>query len=289
MINRRTFLRNAGAGIAALAAAGRWNGSLFANPYGLPVGLQLYTVRRQMEKDPAGTLKQVAATGYQEVEVDGASLPKLLPLIQGAGLNVCAAHYDFGHVKSGWEKEVESAGGADMKYMVVSFIGPRERKTLDDYKRIALFFSRDGELCHKAGMQFCYHAHNFEFKNLGGGLGYDVLLKESDPRLVKFELDCFWMTHAGYDPVQYMRNYPGRFPLLHIKDLKAGIPTSTNFDNPKGNPFTEVGKGIIDWKKVFVAAKQGGLEHYYVEQDECDGPPLEAIKISYDYLHSLTV
>lgn len=289
MSNRRAFLRNATAGIATLAAAGRWSGALFANPYGLPIGLQVYTVRGKMDKDPAGTLKKVAAIGYQEVEIDGSSMPKLMPLIKDAGLNAYSSHYDFGQVKSGWEKEVENARSAGMKYMVDSFIDPPDRKSLDDYKKIAALFNRAGEQCHKAGIQFCYHAHNFEFKKFGDGIGYDILLRESDPQLVKFELDCFWMVHAGYDPVQYMRNYPGRFPLLHIKDLKAGIPTSTSFANPKGNPFTEVGKGIIDWKRIFIAAKQGGLERFYVEQDECDDPPLEAIKISYDYLHSLTV
>jgi sugar phosphate isomerase/epimerase len=109
-----------------------------------------------------------------------------------------------------------------------------------------------------------------------------------DPNLVQFEMDCFWVTHAGQDPVTFLKKHPGRFPLLHIKDLKAGNPPATEFD-PRMGLFTEVGKGTIDWKRIFAAAPQGGMKHFYVEQDFCEVPPLESVKISYEYLHKLTV
>ncbi len=116
-----------------------------------------------------------------------------------------------------------------------------------------------------AGIQFAYHNHNHEFRVYDGVIAYDQLLSSTDPALVKMELDCFWMTFAGKDPVEYMHKYPGRFPLLHIKGLKAGYkPTTGHFE---GNPFTEVGNGVIDWKRIFEAAHVGGMKHYYVEQD----------------------
>jgi sugar phosphate isomerase/epimerase len=287
-MNRRDFVRNTALGLAALAAP-KGSQLTFANPYDLPIGIQLYTVRRQMAKDPEGTLKRVAATGYKEVEVDATSLPKLAPILKQTGLTAPSAHFGFGQVKTDWEHEIEQAKAHGIKFMVVAFLDAPDRKNLEDYKKVAELFNKAGEQCQRAGIQFCYHNHNFEFIKFGGGIGYDVLLKETDSKLVKFELDCFWATHAGYDPVEYMQKYPGRYPLLHIKDLKEGIPTSTSFANPKGIPFTEVGKGVIDWKRIFVAAREGGLEHYFVEQDESDIPAFEAMKISYDYLHNLTV
>ena len=287
-MNRRDFVRNSALGLVAFAAP-TGPDLTFANPYNLPIGIQLYTVRRQMVEDLKGTLKRVAATGYKEVEVDGSSLSKLAPILKQFGLAAPSAHFDFGQVKTGWEQEIERVKAQGLKYMVVAFLAAPDRKNLEDYKRVAELFNKAGEQCQRAGIQFCYHNHNFEFIKFGNGIGYDVLLKETEPKLVKFELDCFWMAHAGYDPVEYMQKYPGRFPLLHIKDLKAGIPNSTSFANPKGIPFTEVGKGVIDWKRIFVAAREGGLQHYFVEQDESDIPAFEAIKISYDYLHNLTV
>ena len=288
MMNRRDFVRNTALGLAAFAAP-RASQPTFANPYNLPIGLQLYTVRDQMAKDPEGTLKRVAATGYKEVEVDGTSLSKLAPILKQAGLTAPGAHFELGLGKTNWDQEIEFAKAQGLAYIVVPFLAAPDRKNLEGYKEVAELFNKTAEQCQRAGLQFCYHNHNFEFIKFGGGIGYDVLLKETEPKLVKFELDCFWMTHAGYDPVEYMHKYPGRFPLLHIKDLKPGIPNSTGFANPKGNPFTEVGKGVINWKRIFTAAKEGGLEHFFVEQDQSDIPSLEAMRISYDYLHSLTV
>ena len=119
---------------------------------------------------------------------------------------------------------------------------------------------------------------------------FDFLLKELDPDLVKIEMDCFWVTHAGQDPVAYMEKHPGRFPLLHIKDLKAGNEATTELDDDKGmNLFAEVGSGTIDWKRIFTAAPKGGLKHYFVEQDYSERSPLESIKMSYEYLSKLAV
>jgi len=172
--------------------------------------------------------------------------------------------------------------------MVNAILAPEDRGPLDVYKRLAELFTRAAEETQKAGIQFCYHNHNFEFKELDGTTAYEFLLEQLDPKLVKFEMDCFWVTHAGQDPVAIFKNHPGRFPLLHIKDLVAGHPPSTDMDDRMGL-FAEVGRGTIDWKRIFEAAPEGGMKHFFVEQDFCERPPLESIKISYDYLHALKV
>jgi len=292
MLNRRDFLGKTALGVTAAAASVPWPEWLSASPYGLPVGLQVYTVRDELGKDLLGTLKRVAAVGYQEIEIGeffGKTPAEFLEFMKETQLKAPSAHYGFKQLTSGWEKAIDNAQAAGLKYMVNSALEDEGRKSLDGFKKAAEIFNKAGEQTQKAGIQFCYHNHNFEFTRFGDTIGYDVLLKETNPKLVHFELDCFWMTHAGHDPVNYFGNYPGRFPLLHIKDLKKGIPSSTSFDMPYGNPFVEVGGGVIDWKRIFKAAKRGGLKHYFVEQDTCDLPPLESIKISYEFLHNLQV
>jgi sugar phosphate isomerase/epimerase len=265
--------------------------NLFANPYGKPIGLQLYTVREQLEKDVPGTIEKVAAIGYKEVEIYdlcGMSAVQFTKLLKDNGLTAVSGHYLLNVETTQWEKKVAEARELGLKYMVHAILDPPERKSLEDYKRHVDLFNKIAEQTQQAGMQFCYHNHNFEFQKFDGVTAYDYLLKQLDPNLVKFEMDCFWVTHAGQDPVALFKKHPGRFPLLHIKDSKAGMAPSLEFDARMGL-FTEVGKGTIDWKRIFAAAPQGGLKHFFVEQDYCEIPPLESIKISYEYLHKLTV
>jgi sugar phosphate isomerase/epimerase len=278
-------------GAATLAAGTKLTRNLFANPYGKPIGLQLYTVREQLEKDVPGTLKQVAAIGYKEVEIYdlyGMSPGQFAKLLKDNGLTPVSGHYLLNVEKTQWEKKVAEARELGLKYMVHAILDPEERKSLDDYKRHVELFNKIADQTHQAGMQFCYHNHNFEFQKFDGVTVYDYLFKHLDPQLVQFEMDCFWVTHAGQDPVALFKKHPGRFPLLHIKDLKAGNPPSLEFDARMGL-FAEVGKGTIDWKRIFAAAPQGGMKHFFVEQDYCEVPPLESIRISYEYLHKLTV
>jgi len=291
MISRRDFIRGTAAGAAALLAGTDLARNLFGNPYGKPIGLQLYTVRDQLEKDVPGTLKQVAAIGYKEVEVYdlyGMSPAQFSKLLKDNGLTAVSGHYLLNVVETQWEKKVAEASELGLKYMVHAILDPPERKSLEDYKRHVELFNKIAKQTHQAGMQFCYHNHNFEFQKFDGVTVYDYLFKNLDPHLVQFEMDCFWVTHAGQDPVALMKQHPGRFPLLHIKDMKAGIAPSTEFDARMGL-FTEVGKGTIDWKRVFTAAPQGGMKHFFVEQDYSEIPALESIKISYEYLHHLSV
>jgi sugar phosphate isomerase/epimerase len=267
-----------------------------ANPWGLPLGIQLYTVRNDLETDFTGVLQKLAGMGYQEVEAGftdsgeiqfhGGPVTEFRKRLEDAGLRVLSAHFPVPKNDAEWHANVERAHTLNLQYMVCAG-PPGVTDSLDAWKRAGAFFNRLGTVCRSAGMQFAYHNHNHEFVVYEGVIGYDELLRSTDPTLVKMELDCFWMTFAGKDPVEYMRRYPGRFPLLHIKGLKAGFPPTTG--HFEGNPFTEVGNGVIDWKRIFLAARGGGLKHYYVEQDQWDRPSLESAAISAAYLKKLQV
>ena len=290
-MNRRDFLRNTAVGLTAATVLSRLPVTLFASPYGKPIGLQLYTLRDQLDKDVEGTIKQLAAIGYKDVEIYslyGKSPAEFAKLLKDNGMTASSGHYLLPMVKNEWEKRIEDAKTLGLQYMVIAILEPEVRKSLDDYKKLAELFNKAGEATKKAGIQFCYHNHNFEFQKFGETTPYDYLLNTLDPKLVKFEMDCFWVTHAGQDPVAYFKKHPGRFPLLHIKDMK-GKPAATQELDAKMGLFAPVGSGSIDWKRIFAAAKQGGVEHYYVEQDFCEIPPLEAVKTSYQYLDKLHV
>lgn len=258
------------------------------------VGLQLYTLRDAMAKDPDGTLKKVAAIGYKEVESFGYSDGKFFgktpkdyaALLKNLGLTTPSGHYTTGKVMKGkgtltddWQRAVDDAAAIGQKYMVCAFLFPPERTKLDDYKQFADLFNKSAEVCRAAGIQFAYHNHDFEFQSLSGQLPYDLLLKETDPKLVKMELDLYWATFAGQDPVALFKKHPGRFPLWHVKDMAK---------TPK-REFAEVGTGSINFQRIFDAKKTAGLTHYFVEQDVCKGPPLEAIAISYKNVQKLSV
>jgi sugar phosphate isomerase/epimerase len=290
-MKRRDFIRSATAGLAGAAIWSQLPESLFASPSGKPIGLQLYTLRDQLEKDVPGTIKQLAAIGYKDVEIYslyGKTPAEFGQILKDNGITASSGHYLLPAVKSEWHERIEDAKTLGLRYMVIAILPQEERKSLDDYKKLAELLNKAGEATQKAGIQFCYHNHNFEFQKFGDTTPYDYLLKTLDPKLVAFEMDCFWVTHAGQDPVAYFKKHPGRFPLLHIKDMKDK-PAPTQELDAKMGLFAPVGSGSIDWKRIFAAAKVGGMEHYYVEQDYCEIPPLEAVKMSYQYLDALKV
>jgi len=305
-LHRRQFLRGS---LAALAAGALGRASrLSASPLGLPIGLELYTVRQQFVSDPKGTLAQVAAIGYQEVELFSfAKLtpPELKQMVEAAGLKAPAGHCRAEDLQKDTAPLIDSFREAGLSYMICSFPGHRPgtaHTTLqiagqgynphfsqDDYKWMAETFNQVGASCEKVGLQFGYHNHNLDFMPLENGqLALDYLLHETDPKLVQLEMDCYWVARAGKDPVDYMKRYPGRIPILHIKDMKGGFAPTTDIKKG-GDAFTEVGRGVIDWKKIFRAAPEAGVKHYFVEQDQCDGPPMESARISYEYLKNLQV
>ncbi|HXJ95519.1 MAG TPA: sugar phosphate isomerase/epimerase [Terriglobia bacterium] len=305
--DRRQFLRGSAAALA-LAAAGRSISRLWANPLGLPIGLQLYTVREQIAKDLKGTLAQVAAIGYKEVEIDGFYHLKPVELrktLEEAGLTAPSGHCGAEQLKTDPTELIDSYREAGAQYLVCSFPAHRPGTAqpmvrvagqpfvpnfdAEDYKWMAEVFNKTGEQCQQAGMQFGYHNHNLDFKTFDGETALDQLMHNTDSKLVQLELDCYWVSRAGKDPVDYMKRYAGRVPLLHIKDMKSGLTPTTDIVKGGDHGFTEAGRGCVDWKRIFGAAPEAGVKHYFVEQDTCDGPPIESAKISFEYLKNLQV
>lgn len=242
------------------------------------IGVQLYTVRTLLEKDFEGTLARVAEIGYTEVELAGTfgrAAQDVRALLDRHGLRSPSAHVFKGVLEQDAQKALDDAAALGNRYVCVAWVAQEERKTLDDWKRIAAAFNKIGERCRAAGCQFAYHNHDFEFVPLEGKVPYDVLLAETDPGLVQLELDLYWITKAGGDPFAYFAQYPGRFPLVHVKD-SAGAPQ---------HRMVDVGAGTIAFRKIF-AQKGAGIRHYFVEHDQ-PGEPLASIRASHAYLSRL--
>ena len=302
---RREILVGGSGALATAAFAFSTPLHLFANPLGKPIGLQLYTVGAELDKDYDGTLRQIAAIGYKEVETGVSPKHKAADVkksLQDAGLACRSLHLGL----AGMDEAVPYAHEVGANYVISSVMLPKDPEpgkvdfkaiiaqlaTLseDDFKKIAARCNDAGEKAKKAGLQFAYHNHNFEFRPLAGGkFGYDIILQETDPSLVKFELDCGWMVAAGRDPVVYLTKYPKRYRLLHIKDFHPTEKPSVSLQESERPKAAELGHGHIDYKPIFTAAAKTEVELYYVEQDPpfVTIPALEAIKIDYEYLHAM--
>lgn len=288
---------------------------MHANPLNQPIGLQLYTVGKEMDEDPIGTLKRVAAVGYEEVETSPlAKTPagELRKAFADLGLKNPSGHYMLPDLMSHLQEKIDLAKEFGQEYMVVTvpwvadpsriktnpnenpmgfFLALIQSLTLDDWKWNAEQFNKVGEQLKKAGLHLGYHNHNFGFRSYGNTTGYDELVRLTDPELVKLELDCGWMIVAGRDPVAYLKKYPDRYRLLHIKDFHKGFtPTTMLMDRGPGAPVpTELGRGEIDYSRIFAAVNPGMIRAYYVEQEPpfTEMPALEAIKVDYEYLKNL--
>jgi len=289
MTSRRNFLASA----ALLSAGVLVSPSLLAAPKKRYIGLQLYTVRDAMAKDPAGTLAQLAKIGYNSVEgatytgsqkFYGMSAKEFAALLKRNGMIMPSSHYRLGEEQMNggavkgtmlhdWDRAVDDAAAAGVKYMVCAYLAESERGTLDHYKYVADQLNKAGERCQKAGLQLCYHNHDFEFQAQDGQLPYDLLLA-TDKKLVKMELDLYWVSKAGKDPLDLFKQHPGRFPLWHVKDM----------DKTPKQFFTEVGNGSIDFKKIFAQAQLAGLQYFFVEQDMTPGSPFESVTKSMAYI-----
>jgi len=284
MMNRRQFL-----GAASAAALFSCLPSFATDEHRLgAIGLQLYTVRDQMAKDFEGSIAKVAATGYKEVEFAGyfgRTPQQVRAVLDRHGLTAPSAHIPIEDLRSKLPQVLDAAHVIGHRYIVNPWINKEDRTSLDDWKKIADFFNQTGKKVKAAGLQFAHHNHDFEFKPTDGTVPYDLLLKETDPSLVKLEMDLYWITAAGQDPLKYFNQYPGRYPMLHVKDrpVKLAHPVY----EVEGAKFAPVGRGVIDFNRVFADADKGGVKHYYVEQDYTQGSPFEAIKISYEDLRKM--
>lgn len=252
------------------------------------IGLQLYTLRNEMSKDAKGTLAKVAAQGYKTVETYGyadgkwfgLNAAELLATLKTNGLTSPSGHTFPGSIflQNGWEDKwktaVDDARTIGQQFIVIPWFEEQYRNKADNYKKVAAGLNKAGEICKKAGIKLAYHNHDFEFANVEGKTGFDIYLKETDPKLVFFELDIYWASKAGKDPIALFAKYPGRFAMWHVKDM----------DKTPKKFFTEVGSGVINYKKIFSYAKQSGMKYFFVEQDVCPGPPLESTAKSIAYL-----
>lgn len=275
-ISRRDFFKNAAAG-AAVA------GILRANPLGMPIGCQTYPVRKMIAKDFPGTIKQLADAGFQTIELCSpvgyadsgfAGLakykgPELRKILGDLGVKCESSHFDIGELRKDMPGRVAWAKDVGLTQMFVpSLDGPRN-PTMDDVKRAADEYNKMGEQSAKAGIQQGLHNEDFELTMVGGRRTYDILLELLDPKLVKFQFQVSTIS-KGYDAAEYFMKYPGRFVSMHVQGWSAAT-----------KKIAAVGKDSLDWKKIFAAAKTGGIKNYFVEMN------LDLMKASVPYLRSL--
>ena len=284
---------------AAACAVMAEAGDLFASPLGLPVGLQLYSVRDFLPKDYEGTLKKLAAMGYQECEAAGFyghSAAEVKKAMADAGLRCVSAHYSLADLKPKVEETIAFGKELGLEYIVCSspmvqhpgrtkgkgWGASMDAMTLDDWKWNGEQFNQVGEKVKAAGMRFAYHNHFFEFHQKNGKTPYDVLLESTDPAVVHFEMDCGWVVVGGASPEHYLTEHGNRIVMLHLKEFKL------QGWKPGTEPVsTEMGHGSIDYKKIFAAAKQAQIRHAFVEQEQYpDMPAMQALKVDADWVKS---
>jgi len=241
------------------------------------IGLQLYTVRDLLEQDFEGTLAGIAALGYRQVEFAGIAGPsprQTLDILKRHGLVAPSSHIDYDKLELELPKVLQAANEMEQKFIVCGFLDENRRRNLDDWKRICQAFNAIGEQARKAGLGFAYHNHDFEFRPMDGQIPYDLVLAETDPGLVRMEMDLYWMAKARRDPVSYFQRYPGRFPLMHLKDMA------------RDGTITDVGKGVIDFKHILGYAALAGIDYLFVEHDN-PAHPMLSIETSLSYLQQL--
>ncbi|MBS1667298.1 MAG: sugar phosphate isomerase/epimerase [Bacteroidetes bacterium] len=260
------------------------------------IGLQLYTLRNEIKGNVNPVIEKVAAIGYNSLEVFGYNDGRffgLSPLefskiIKKNHLKTPSGHYmmlDYFIKDDGdqLKKTVADAAVMGHDYFVVPFLIDSQRTSLDDYKKLAEKLSNAAVEAKSHGMKLAYHNHNFEFKDWGNGeTGFDIFAKETDPALVNFELDMYWVSRAGLNPIQLIKKYPGRIKMWHIKDMAS--KEAPTYDVSGNQIFTEVGSGVINYKEIFKYKKESGMEYFFVEQDQVNMPVYESIAKSLAYI-----
>jgi sugar phosphate isomerase/epimerase len=277
-LSRRGFLAVTGASIGALTL-GRAAESPNSDRDSLSrIGLQLYTVRGEMQHSVESTLVRVAQIGYKEVEFAGyfGKTPReIRALLDDNGLVSPSSHSaDFQTMRTRWPQALEDARIIGQRYIVCASIPRQESRTTDDYRKVAAFLNQRGEEARKVGITLGYHNHDAEFQALGSGSGYDVLIAECEPKLVRMQLDLYWMVKGGKDPLEYFAKYRRHYFSVHVKDM-----------SPTGD-MADVGAGQLPFARYFVAGKKAGVRYYFVEHDQ-PGDPWASVTASYRYLRTL--
>jgi sugar phosphate isomerase/epimerase len=246
-------------------------------------GLQLYSLRDDLPKDPKGVLKQVASFGYKQVEgFEGAAglfwgmgNKEFKKYLDGIGLSCIASHCN---IDKDFEKKAAEAAEIGMKYLICPSRGGQ--KTADDFKKVAEDFNAKGEICRKNGIRFAYHNHEYGFKEIDGQFPQDIMMQHTDKDLVDFEMDIYWVVTGQQDPVEWLNKYPGRFRLGHFKDRIKGAS--------ERDASCTLGTGIIDYPAIIKTARKKGMQYFVVEQERYDGTtPLVAAKEDAVYMRKL--
>lgn len=280
---RKDFIKLSSLGFLGLYSCGVFN----IKNRKKTLAIQLYTVRDAISENLEKALEKLAFLGFKELEIYGyngtffgKSRNEFRALLHNLDLKVISSHHttgilhnDKGTLLNNWEKTVEDLHFIGSEYMVCSYLFPEER-TVENYKKLPGLFDKSGEITKSAGIQFAYHNHDFEFEKFDETQNiYDFILNNTSSDLVKMELDLYWIAKAGIDPLAYFEKYPQRFPLWHVKDMKAGT-----------KDFAEIGNGTIDFKRIFNAKEKAGLQHWFLEQDSSDKDMFESIRISRDFI-----
>jgi sugar phosphate isomerase/epimerase len=275
-MKRRTFMQSAA---LAVAGAGLTNAAWAApgSKYKNKVGLQLYSLRDVIFKDPKAVLKSVAEFGYKEIETFGYKEGKLFGMpvkeygdyIKSLGMKTMSGHYGIDLLDGNWQQACEDAKSLGQQYVVVPYLTEQYYSSLDVLKKTCATINKGAEVARKTGLKMGYHNHAFEFNQVEGQVMFDVMLKELDPK-VSIEMDIFWVVNAGQDPIAYFNKYPGRFEQWHVKDM----------DKSDKNRNADVGTGAIDYKTIFANAKKSGMKHFYIEQETYPNNSTESIKNS---------
>lgn len=283
MLDRRSLLLGgAAAGVASLfRSAPAWarpgpGRAAIANP-----GLQLYTLRDLMTSDLPGTLAAVAEIGYREVEFAGyfgRGPEEIRQLLDRNGLRSPSAHLDLNLLRRDSAAAFELAKTIGHEWVIVAWLPPSERGKAADWRRLADEFNALGEAARRVGLRFGYHNHDFEFSPVEGRVPFDLLLEHTDPALVGFELDLYWITRAGRDPARYLRSGPGRYAMVHVKDMDAS----------SAREMTDPGSGTIDFRALLPLARLAGVRHWFVEHDSTPDP-LRTARVGYSFLQAMEV
>lgn len=286
-MNRKHFLKLSSSAALSMAFASCTGGKASGNRGTINnLGIQLYSLRDDLPQDPKKILKQLASFGYKEIESYegekgmfwGMSNKDFKKYMDSLGMTIISSHCD--HTKD-FERKAAEAGAIGMKYLICPWIG-KQRK-LDDYKKAADSFNQAGEICRKNGLRFAYHNHDYTFRLQNNEYPQDILMNNTDPALVDFEIDLYWVVTANQDPVEWMKKYRWRFKLCHIKDRKKNTP----FREGEDNQSCIIGKGSIDYKTILGEAKNLGMQHYILEQEAYEKAPIDCVKEGAAYLNKL--
>ena len=235
-----------------------------------PVGLQLYSLRADFTKNVPASLEKVSSFGIRNVELAGTynlSPEKFKEMLDANKLKPVSGHFPFARYKADPEGVAKDAKALGLEYAGCAWIDHQGDFSESACRDAVTVFNKAGEVLAKHGIKFFYHCHGFEFRPHADGVFMDLLMKETNPKFVRFEMDVFWVKHPGHDPVKWLEKYPGRWELMHVKDMKKGLVTGVFTGKTDVSNDVTVGTGQMNWPAILKAAKKSGVKHYFIEDE----------------------